>query len=53
MTKLPAPKAVAKKMSVAVLKSIYLWNEKYGCGYKKLDLGFDYMKTCKKVLLLA
>lgn len=49
MKTLPAPKAVAKKLSEAVIRSIYLWNEKYASGYKKLSLGYDYMKTCKKV----
>ncbi|KAH3785415.1 UV-stimulated scaffold protein A-like [Dreissena polymorpha] len=46
---LPPPKQVAKVMKENVLRNFYLWFEKYGPAYKKLALGYDFMKTCKKV----
>ena len=36
-------------MKNSALKAIQEWNDKYGEDYKKLALGFNFLKTCKKV----
>ncbi|XP_052772419.1 UV-stimulated scaffold protein A-like [Mya arenaria] len=46
---LPAPKAVAMKMKELAIKTVYLWHDKYGPAYKKLALGYEFLKTCKQV----
>ncbi|KAK7496278.1 hypothetical protein BaRGS_00012443 [Batillaria attramentaria] len=46
---LPPPKAAAQKLRADTLKAVQQWHEKYSSGYKKLALGFNYLKTCKHV----
>ncbi|XP_027692449.1 UV-stimulated scaffold protein A [Vombatus ursinus] len=46
---LPPPKEVAQKLKKAALKSVTEWNEKYGDAYKKLSLGYHFLKHNKKV----
>ncbi|NXY82639.1 UVSSA protein, partial [Alcedo cyanopectus] len=46
---LPPPKEVAQKLRKAALKSVQEWHEKYGEAYKKLALGYHFLKQNKKV----
>lgn len=46
---LPPPKYAAKILKTSTQKSIQQWHEKYGGAYKKLSLGFNFLKTCKRV----
>lgn len=46
---LPAPKAAANTMKTGALRSVLLWNEKFGAGYKKLALGLEFLKNVKKI----
>ncbi|XP_074086064.1 UV-stimulated scaffold protein A isoform X2 [Macrotis lagotis] len=46
---LPPPKEVAQKLKKAALKAITEWNENFGDAYKKLALGFHFLKHNKKV----
>lgn len=49
---LPPPKLAAKMLKTETLKSIQQWQDKYGDAYKKLALGYNYLKMCKKVCIL-
>ncbi|NXI34180.1 UVSSA protein, partial [Galbula dea] len=46
---LPPPKEVAQKLRKAAIKSVQEWHEKYGEAYKKLSLGYHFLKQNKKV----
>ncbi|XP_053243750.1 UV-stimulated scaffold protein A isoform X3 [Podarcis raffonei] len=46
---LPPPVEVAQKLKRAAIKSVQEWHEKYGEAYKKLSLGFHFLKQNKKV----
>ena len=46
---LPPPTAVAKRLKEKSLQAIESWYEKFGPHYKKLDLGYNYLKRVKKV----
>ncbi|NXX87787.1 UVSSA protein, partial [Centropus bengalensis] len=46
---LPPPKDVAQKLRKAAIKSVQEWHEKYGEAYKKLALGYHFLKQNKKV----
>ncbi|CAE1319628.1 UVSSA [Acanthosepion pharaonis] len=46
---LPPPKAVARNLKVDALKAIQQWNQKFGPGYKKLTLGYNFLKNCKMI----
>ncbi|CAI9732683.1 Hypothetical predicted protein [Octopus vulgaris] len=46
---LPPPKVVAKRLRFEALKAIQQWNEKFGNAYKKLALGYNFLKNCKMV----
>lgn len=46
---LPPPKSVAERLKTEVYRNMQLWFEKYGEAYKKLALGYEFLKTCKKV----
>ncbi|GFN75255.1 UV-stimulated scaffold protein a [Plakobranchus ocellatus] len=46
---LPPPKAAAVKMKTDTLKMIQQWYDKYGQGYRKLVIGYDYLKNCKHI----
>ncbi|NWH66494.1 UVSSA protein, partial [Geococcyx californianus] len=47
---LPPPKEVAQKLRKAAIKSVQEWHEKYGEAYKKLSLGYHFLKQNKKVV---
>ncbi|NWJ04622.1 UVSSA protein, partial [Crypturellus undulatus] len=46
---LPPPKDVAQKLRRAAIKAVQDWHEKYGEAYKKLSLGYHFLKENKKV----
>ncbi|XP_010289613.1 PREDICTED: UV-stimulated scaffold protein A, partial [Phaethon lepturus] len=46
---LPPPRDVAQKLRKAAIKSVQDWHEKYGEAYKKLSLGYHFLKQNKKV----
>ncbi|XP_010008690.1 PREDICTED: UV-stimulated scaffold protein A, partial [Nestor notabilis] len=46
---LPPPKEVAQKLRKEAIKSVQEWHEKYGEAYKKLALGYHFLKQNKKV----
>ncbi|XP_038649266.1 UV-stimulated scaffold protein A isoform X2 [Scyliorhinus canicula] len=46
---LPPPKEIAQKLKEMAIKSIEQWHEKYGEAYKKLSLGYHFLKQVKKV----
>lgn len=49
---LPPPKEVAQKLRKETIKSVQEWHEKYGEAYKKLALGYHFLKQNKKVLCI-
>ncbi|NXL87287.1 UVSSA protein, partial [Alectura lathami] len=46
---LPPPREVAQKLRKAAIRAVQEWHEKYGEAYKKLSLGYHYLKQNKKV----
>ncbi|KAM3837264.1 UV-stimulated scaffold protein A [Vipera latastei] len=46
---LPPPTEVARKLKKAAIQSVQEWQEKYGEAYKKLSLGYHFLKQNKKV----
>ena len=46
---LPPPAKKAKDLKNLAAKTVKLWHEKFSDVYKLLDLGFNYLKNCKKV----
>jgi hypothetical protein len=45
---LPPPRSVALSLKCMALQCIQDWNREYGDGYKKLQLGYNFLKHCKK-----
>ena len=46
---LPPPKSAAKILKEKALQAVDSWYHKFGPHYKKLDLGYSYLKRVKKV----
>lgn len=46
---LPPPKEVAKKLKSLAMKTVQSWQATYGSAYKKLALGYHFLKQVKKV----
>ena len=46
---LPPPKSAAKVLKEKALQAIESWYQKFGPHYKKLDLGYSYLKRVKNV----
>lgn len=46
---LPLPKAVAAKLKEKSLLAIRQWHDKYGEGYPRLKLSYNFLKSNKKV----
>ncbi|XP_075237928.1 UV-stimulated scaffold protein A-like isoform X2 [Lycorma delicatula] len=46
---LPLPRNVALNLKKLALTTVSEWNNKFGSQYKKLSLGFNYLKQCRKV----
>jgi len=47
---LPLPRSIALSLKRMALQCIQEWNKEYGYGYKKLQLGYRFLKHCKKVI---
>ncbi|XP_072519481.1 UV-stimulated scaffold protein A [Salminus brasiliensis] len=46
---LPPPKEVAKKLKTQAIQTVQAWQATYGEAYKKLALGYHFLKQVKKV----
>ncbi|KAM8938921.1 UV-stimulated scaffold protein A [Pelodytes ibericus] len=46
---LPPPKEVAQKLKALAIRTVQEWHEKFGDAYKKLSLGYHFLKQNKKV----
>nr|XP_015200496.1 PREDICTED: UV-stimulated scaffold protein A isoform X2 [Lepisosteus oculatus] len=46
---LPPPKEVAQKLKTMAIKAVQEWQSSYGEAYKKLALGYHFLKQVKKV----
>ncbi|KAM9412815.1 UV-stimulated scaffold protein A [Salvelinus alpinus] len=46
---LPPPKEVARKLKTIAIKTVQEWQATYGEAYKKLALGYHFLKQVKKV----
>ncbi|XP_047441325.1 UV-stimulated scaffold protein A isoform X2 [Mugil cephalus] len=46
---LPPPKEVARKLRSLAIQTVHSWQASYGSAYKKLALGFHFLKQVKKV----
>ncbi|PIK36266.1 putative UV-stimulated scaffold protein A [Apostichopus japonicus] len=46
---LPPPKAAAELLKQQTLVAIADWNSKFGKAYKKLGVGYNFLKHCKKI----
>uniref|UniRef100_UPI003AAECDD2 UV-stimulated scaffold protein A n=1 Tax=Centroberyx gerrardi TaxID=166262 RepID=UPI003AAECDD2 len=46
---LPPPKEVAKKLKSSAIQTVQSWQASYGSAYKKLALGYHFLKQVKKV----
>uniref|UniRef100_A0A3P9L7M8 UV-stimulated scaffold protein A n=1 Tax=Oryzias latipes TaxID=8090 RepID=A0A3P9L7M8_ORYLA len=46
---LPPPKEVAKKLRSLAIQTVQSWQASYGSAYKKLALGYHFLKQVKKV----
>ncbi|XP_043983163.1 UV-stimulated scaffold protein A isoform X3 [Gambusia affinis] len=46
---LPPPKEVARKLRSLAIQTVQSWHTSYGSAYKKLELGYHFLKQVKKV----
>ncbi|ELW62740.1 hypothetical protein TREES_T100000761 [Tupaia chinensis] len=46
---LPPPREVAQRLKQAAIQAVEGWNEKFGEAYKKLALGYHFLRHNKKV----
>lgn len=46
---LPPPREAAQRLRQAAMQAVEGWNEKFGQAYKKLALGYHFLKHTKKV----
>ncbi|KAM8910201.1 UV-stimulated scaffold protein A isoform 2-T4 [Spinachia spinachia] len=46
---LPPPKEVARKLKSLAIQTVQSWHASYGTAYKKLALGYHFLKQVKKV----
>lgn len=46
---LPPPKEVARKLRSLAIQTVQSWQTSYGGAYKKLALGYHFLKQVKKV----
>lgn len=46
---LPLPRDVAQRLRQAATQAVRGWNEKYGSAYKKLAVGFHFLRHSKQV----
>ncbi|MEQ2205598.1 hypothetical protein XENOCAPTIV_004898, partial [Xenoophorus captivus] len=45
---LPPPKEVARKLRSLAIQTVQSWQTSYGSAYKKLELGYHFLKQVKK-----
>lgn len=48
---LPPPKEVARKLKTLAIQTVQSWHATYGEAYKKLSLGYHFLKQIKKVFI--
>lgn len=48
---LPPPKEVARKLRTLAIQTVQSWHATYGEAYKKLSLGYHFLKQIKKVFI--
>lgn len=46
---LPPPRPAASRLKESSLLAIRQWHERFGDGYPKLKIGYNYLKYSKKV----
>ncbi|TRY81337.1 hypothetical protein DNTS_029763 [Danionella cerebrum] len=46
---LPPPKEVARKLKTLAIQTVQTWHATYGEAYKKLSLGYHFLKQIKKI----
>ncbi|XP_074660261.1 UV-stimulated scaffold protein A-like [Tubulanus polymorphus] len=46
---LPPPKPVARSLKQKAIQAIQKWQDTFGSTYKRLKLGYNYLRNCKKV----
>ncbi|KAJ8382473.1 hypothetical protein SKAU_G00032510 [Synaphobranchus kaupii] len=46
---LPPPREVARKLKTMAIRTVQTWQDTYGQAYKKLALGYHFLKQVKKV----
>lgn len=46
---LPPPKEAARKLRALAIQTVQSWHSLYGGAYKKLALGYHFLKEVKKV----
>lgn len=46
---LPPPKKYAEILRTTALQNVFLWNKKFGPGYKQISLGFNHLQQKLKV----
>jgi hypothetical protein len=49
---LPPPKNAARELQKQAAKALKNWYENFGQTYKKLSLGYNYLLTSKKVIMI-
>ena len=47
---LPPPKKAANELKKLAAKTVKAWYDKFGKDYRLLELGYNYLKDCKKVI---
>lgn len=51
-TPLPEPKSVAQDLMKTTVKCVYNWHSKFGTAYKRLSLGYNFLRGTKKIRLI-
>lgn len=46
---LPPPKKAADSLKNAAFQALKKWHEAYSSGYRKLELAYNYLRTCHQV----
>ncbi|GLG98966.1 UV-stimulated scaffold protein A [Gryllus bimaculatus] len=46
---LPPPKIAASNLKNLALRSFHEWNVQYGSGYKRLQIGYNFLRKCKNI----
>lgn len=47
---LPPPKNLAKLLKERTLKIVHEWYNSFGNAYRKLQVAYEYLKSCKTVI---